>query len=142
MIREYKKGDEIAIAALEAECFYDPWSADAIIESANSGIRFFVFCEDEKTLGYVGLQTTLDEGYITNIAVTKKFRGRGIGRSLLSHLELMMEDLSLSFISLEVRESNTAAISLYTKMGYESDGVRPNFYENPRENAIIMTKRR
>ncbi|MBO7218166.1 MAG: ribosomal protein S18-alanine N-acetyltransferase [Clostridia bacterium] len=142
MIREYQKGDETAIAALEAECFSDPWSADAVIKSAGSGIRFFVFFEEGKILGYVGLQITLDEGYITNIAVTEKFRDRGIGKALLSHLDKLSEELSLSFISLEVRESNLSAIALYEKMGYSSDGIRPNFYENPRENAIIMTKRR
>lgn len=142
MIREYRKGDETAIAELEKECFSDPWSAEAILESAASRVRFFVFEEKEKIVGYVGLQTVLDEGYITNIAVSSAHRRKGIGKSLLNTLDKLAEELSLSFISLEVRESNLSAIELYTGAGYLSDGIRPNFYENPRENAIIMTKRR
>ena len=142
MIREYRKGDETAIAELEKECFSDPWSAEAILESAASRVRFFVFEENEKIVGYVGLQTVLDEGYITNIAVSSVHRRKGIGKSLLNTLDKLAEELSLSFISLEVRESNLSAIELYTGAGYLSDGIRPNFYENPRENAIIMTKRR
>lgn len=142
MIREYRSGDEIFIALLEKECFADPWSAEGVVSSAAEGVRFFVFEENDRILGYVGLQTVLDEGYITNIAVTKSARGKGIGKMLLQYLDSIAEDSSLSFISLEVRESNTAAISLYEKCGYESMGKRPSFYENPREDAIIMTKRR
>lgn len=142
MIREFLSGDEIFIALLEKECFAAPWSAEGVVSSAAEGVRFFVFEENDRILGYVGLQTVLDEGYITNIAVTKSARGRGIGKMLLQYLDSIAEDSSLSFISLEVRESNTAAISLYEKCGYESMGKRPTFYENPREDAIIMTKRR
>ena len=142
MIREYRKGDETAIAELEKECFSDPWSAEAVLESVASHVRFFVFEEDEKIVGYVGLQTVLDEGYITNIAVSSAHRRKGVGKALLNTLDKIAEELSLSFISLEVRESNLSAIELYTGAGYLSDGIRPNFYENPRENAIIMTKRR
>ena len=142
MIREYRKGDETAIAELEKECFSDPWSAEAVLESVASRVRFFVFEEDEKIVGYVGLQTVLDEGYITNIAVSSAHRRKGLGKALLNMLDKFAEELSLSFISLEVRESNLSAIKLYAAAGYLSDGIRPNFYENPRENAIIMTKRR
>ena len=142
MIREYRKGDETAIATLEKECFSEPWSSDAIVSSANEGILFFVYECENKIVGYVGLQTVLDEGYITNIAVTSSKRREGIGKALLENLDNVANSLSLSFISLEVRQSNTSAINLYTKMGYSVDGIRPNFYENPRENAIIMTKRR
>ncbi len=142
MIREYRKGDERAIAELEKECFRDPWSAEAVLESAASGVRFFVFEENAQIIGYVGLQTVLDEGYITNIAVSSAHRRKGVGKALLNTLDKTARELSLSFISLEVRESNLSAIELYTKTGYLSDGKRPNFYENPRENAIIMTKRR
>ncbi len=142
MIREFLSGDEKFIAELENECFADPWSAEGVVSSAAEGVRFFVFEENGRILGYVGLQTVLDEGYITNIAVTKSARGRGIGKMLLTHLDKVAEDSVLSFISLEVRESNTPAIGLYEKSGYENMGKRPAFYENPREDAIIMTKRR
>ena len=70
MIRDFAAGDEAAVAALERECFSEPWSENAIIESLNSGTLFFLFEEAEEILGYAGLQVVLDEGYVTNIAVT------------------------------------------------------------------------
>lgn len=142
MIREFLAGDEFFIAELEKECFSDPWSADAVISSVKEGVRFFLVEEEGVVLGYVGLQSVLDEGYITNIAVTKTARGKGLAKALLSELDKVAAQLSLSFISLEVRVGNRAAISLYEKCGYENVGIRPNFYDNPREDAIIMTKRR
>ena len=142
MIREFLAGDEFFIAELEKECFSDPWSADAVISSVKEGVRFFLVEEEGVVLGYVGLQSVLDEGYITNIAVTKTARGKGFAKALLSELDKVAAQLSLSFISLEVRVGNRAAISLYEKCGYENVGIRPNFYDNPREDAIIMTKRR
>ncbi len=142
MIRPYKRGDEVSIAALEKECFSEPWSAEAVNESAAEGVMFFVFEENGNIVGYVGLQTVLDEGYITNVAVSRDYRRRGIGKALIEALDQKADDIPLSFISLEVRESNTAAIFLYTSCGYENAGVRKGFYRNPRENAIIMTKRR
>ena len=84
----------------------------------------------------------LDEGYITNVAVKKDCRNCGIGKELLSKVDKKADALGLSFISLEVRQSNVAAISLYEKQGYKNEGVRKNFYKSPVENAIIMTKRR
>ncbi len=142
MIRPYKQGDEISIAALEKECFSEPWSAEDVAESAAEGVMFFVFEEGGKTVGYAGLQTVLDEGYITNVAVSRSHRRQGVGKALLEEFDKAAEKFSLSFISLEVRESNTAAIALYASCGYKNEGVRKDFYRDPRENAIIMTKRR
>ena len=99
-----------------------------------------MFEENGKVLGYAGLQMVLDEGYVPNIAVTKSARGRGIGKSLVGALISLAKDKGLAFISLEVRESNTPAISLYTKCGFKDFGKRKNFYQNPTEDAVIMTK--
>lgn len=140
MIREFLPGDEKSIAALETECFSSPWSQSAILQSLNNGTAFIVFEENGKVLGYAGLQMVLDEGYVTNIAVTKSARGRGIGKSLVGALISLAKDKGLAFISLEVRESNTPAISLYTKCGFKDFGKRKNFYQNPTEDAVIMTK--
>ena len=140
MIREFLPGDEKSIAALETECFSSPWSQAAILQSLNNGTAFIVFEENGKVLGYAGLQMVLDEGYVTNIAVTKSARGTGIGKSLVGALISLAKDKGLAFISLEVRESNTPAISLYTKCGFKDFGKRKNFYQNPTEDAVIMTK--
>ncbi len=140
MIRQFTLGDEKGIAALETECFSSPWSEKAVLESAAADTSFFVFSEEEKILGYAGLQIVLDEGYVTNIAVTKAARGKGIGENLVDALINFAKEKKLTFISLEVRESNVPAISLYTKCGFLEVGKRKNFYQNPTENAIIMTK--
>ncbi len=140
MIREFAQGDEKSIAALEIECFSSPWSEAAILESLGNSTAFLVFEESGKVLGYAGLQIVLDEGYVTNIAVTKPARGRGIGKSLVQSLISLAHEKELAFISLEVRQSNTPAISLYKKCGFKDFGKRKNFYQNPTEDAVIMTK--
>ena len=84
----------------------------------------------------MGLQIFSGEGYVTNVAVLPKFREKGIAKALIT--EQMKNDME--FITLEVRESSVPAINLYTKMGFENMGIRPKFYSNPTENAIIMTK--
>lgn len=140
MIRFFKQGDERDIAELEKECFSSPWSQNAILDSAKNDTDFFVCCENEKIVGYAGIQIVLDEGYVTNVAVTGSHRGNGIGGRLVDTLIRHGQEKNLSFISLEVRSSNFSAISLYSKRGFIEVGKRKNFYEKPTEDAIIMTK--
>lgn len=129
------------ISTLERVCFSEPWSEESILDAFKNGTKFFVAEENGKVLGYVGISCILDEGYITNVAVFPKERGRGIGTALLKRLFALASDISLSFISLEVRESNLAAISLYEKLGFKVEGKRKNFYREPQEDGLIMTKR-
>ena len=129
------------IADLEKICFSEPWSEDGILESYKNGTKFFVAIKNSQILGYVGISAVLDEGYITNIAVAKKYRKQGVASALIENLFLFAKQNSLKFISLEVRESNLPAVTLYNKFGFIKEGLRKIFYENPRENAIIMTKR-
>ena len=105
------------------------------------GVYFFIAQQNGSVLGYLGISVILDEGYITNIAVFPEFRKKGIASKLLEFLFDFAKQKELSFVSLEVRESNMPAISLYKKFGFENEGFRKNFYTNPKENAIIMTKR-
>ena len=139
MIRDFLPGDETAIARLEKECFSEPWSEKAITESLENGTFFFVFEEEGEILGYAGLQTVLDEGYVTNIAVTSNARKKGIGSALTEKIISFGKEKKLSFVTLEVRESNLAAISLYKKFGFKTVGKRKNFYTAPSEDALIMT---
>ena len=139
MIREFLKGDEIAIAGLEQECFADPWSKEAVLESAESGVLFLLFEEKGEILGYAGMQIVLDEGYVTNVAVNRNHRKKGIGIALVKGLISAARERELSFVSLEVRPSNTAAISLYSKLGFAEVGRRKNFYSHPTEDGLIMT---
>ncbi len=139
MIREFIFGDQKAIALLEEECFITPWSERAILDSYNNSTLFLLFEEEGEILGYVGLQIVLDEGYITNVAVTKKARKRGVGSALISRLKEVAKEKGLRFISLEVRKSNAAAIALYEKQGFKAAGLRKNFYSHPTEDGLIMT---
>ena len=142
-VRESKMDDSDAecIEGLEKMCFSAPWSKQALIESAENGTKFFIAEIYGKISGYIGINTVLDEGYITNIAVFPEYRKMGIGTALLAHTEEFAKNIGLSFITLEVRESNTAAISLYEKHGFKKQGQRKKFYINPTENALILTKR-
>ena len=131
-----------SIAQLEKECFGEcAWSENSLRESLQTdGASFFVALCDGKIAGYVGMNIVLDEGYITNVAVSGNFRRKGIADGLIARLDECMEQKKLSFISLEVRVSNSPAICLYEKNGYKNLGVRKNFYRLPTEDAYIMTK--
>ncbi len=140
LIRPYCKGDEVAIAQIEKECFSSPWSENAISEAIQNGAVFLVAEKCFDVVGYVSLNTALDEGYINNIAVKTESRRQGIAGRLLKALDREAKELKLSFLSLEVRKSNRNAILLYEKAGYKNVGARKNFYTKPTEDAIIMTK--
>lgn len=129
------------IARLEEVCFSTPWSEQSITDAYKTGTRFFVAEKNGAVLGYVGISAILDEGYITNIAVFPEYRNQGVATALLAKLFEFALDNNLSFISLEVRESNKSAISLYEKFDFAVEGKRKNFYTSPREDALIMTKR-
>lgn len=130
-----------ALAVLERQCFHAPWSEQSLREELEmAGTVFLVAVEDGKVLGYVGCQTVLDEGYITNVAVSPDARRRGIARALLCRLTDAAHKRGLAFVTLEVRASNAAAVALYAGQGYEKVGVRKGYYRNPEEDAILMTR--
>ena len=129
------------IAEIEKECFSDPWSQEALrSELSNEGAHFLTAIKNGEVAGYMGMHIVLDECYIANVAVKPSYRRQGIAESLLYTAEQTAIDKNCSFISLEVRVSNTPAISLYKKRGYISQGERKNFYSHPTENALIMTR--
>lgn len=129
------------IAELEKVCFSDAWSLETLLDAYKHGARFYV-CENKgQVLGYIGLNVVLDEGYITNVAVFPQYRRLGVATKILEEIFVLAEKDSLSFISLEVRKSNFSAISLYEKLGFKIEGERKRFYQNPIEDAYIMTKR-
>ncbi len=130
-----------SIARIEKECFSSPWSEEGLrSELTNEGAHFFTAKKNGKVAGYMGMHIVLDECYIANVAVSTDFRRKGIADALLHFAEETARDKGCSFISLEVRVSNSPAIKLYEKHGYISMGERKNFYSNPTENALIMTK--
>lgn len=128
------------IAALELQCFSAPWSETALRETMERENSLFLVAEcDGRLCGYVGSYYAADEGYITNVAVSGRFRRRGVGRALISTLKQKAKEKVLSLLTLEVRVGNLPAISLYESLGFENMGCRPKFYRNPTEDAYIMT---
>lgn len=125
------------VVNIENICFAHAWTrADLEAQLTLDTSHFAVATLDGNVVGYMGLQIFSGEGYVTNVAVLPDFRRMGIAKKLIEH-QLQNE---MSFITLEVRESNLPAIKLYESCGFENVGIRPKFYSNPTENAIIMTK--
>ncbi len=125
-----------AAAELEKACFSVPWSEENLREELGRGI-FLVAEQDDEVLGYAGCQTVLDEGYITNVAVSPHRRGEGIGYMLMCAMLERAKEKKLSFVTLEVRPSNLPAHSLYRKLKFEKVGVRKGFYQKPKEDAEL-----
>lgn len=133
------KNDIAEIANIEMLSFSTPWSENAISESMSAGTCFYVIRKNDTVAGYMGLSKIAGEGYVTNIAILPEYRQQGLGKLLLQYV-IENSISELEFISLEVRQSNTHAISLYKSFGFEKVGLRKRFYTNPLEDAIIMTK--
>lgn len=136
-----KESDAKDIAMLEKECFSLPWSENGILEAMAHNTVFFKALYKDEFAGYISVTAVAGEGYINNIAVFENTRGAGVGSLLLDRAVTFARKENLEFLSLEVRDSNAAAISLYSKLGFENEGVRRGFYENPKEDGIIMTRR-
>lgn len=128
-----------ALAAIERACFHAPWSENALREELGSGI-FLVAEMNGAAVGYVGCQTVMDEGYITNVATLPEYRRKGVGWSLVGALLSRAWAAGLSFVTLEVRASNAPAIALYEGLGFARVGVRRGFYNAPKEDAVLMTR--
>ncbi|MBQ1815684.1 MAG: ribosomal protein S18-alanine N-acetyltransferase [Ruminococcus sp.] len=129
------------VCKIEEACFAHPWSRQSVeSELANENSVFIVAVEGEKVIGYIGMSVVIDEGYIFNVAVNADFRRKGVGTALINELVTYGKKNNLCFITLEVRESNQAAISLYSDFGFIRVGERKNYYSDPAENAILMTK--
>ena len=127
------------VASIERACFHAPWSENALREELGGDNLFLVAEREGEAVGYVGCQTVLDEGYITNVAVRPDCRRQGIAAALLAALRARAEEKGLSFVTLEVRASNAPAIALYEGAGYVPVGTRRNFYRQPTEDAVLMT---
>ncbi len=136
-------GDHLnEVAELERICFSTPWSRNMLAEELENDCSAFLVALDDgdRVVGYAGIQVILDEGYIANIAVRPECRRNGIAQKLLRVFVDFAQAHQLAFLTLEVRASNTPAILLYGKNGFRSVGRRKNYYDFPKEDAIIMTR--
>ena len=130
------------VADLERVCFSTPWSRNMLAEELDNACSAFLVAldGDDSVAGYAGLLVIADEGYITNVAVRPESRRGGVAGQLLDVFLKFAAANGLAFLTLEVRESNYAAIALYGSRGFRSVGRRKNYYEHPKEDAIIMTR--
>lgn len=131
------------VAALERECFVHPWRQEDIEESFNNpAYQFFVCRDDEKkTVGYISYYQIRDEAFVNNVCVTADCRRQGIGRKLVRRAQESAEQNGASFLSLEVRSKNEAAVSLYESEAFEVEGIRRRYYSEPEDDAFLMTHR-
>ena len=124
-------------------CFSMPWSIESIEGEINNPLAKYIVARDEDSnlvVGFVGIWIVVGEGSITNIAVHPDYRKQGIGAKLLESLINLCTHLDCSLINLEVRASNYPAQNLYEKYGFVVDGLRKGYYEDNKEDAILMTK--
>ena len=129
------------IAELEKLCFADPWSERSVAsELENPYALWLVACKDDRVVGYVGSQSAIDEADMMNIAVHPDFRRLGIAEQLVVALCGRLSEKDIHALMLEVRASNEPAKALYQKLGFTQVGRRPNYYRNPKEDALILRK--
>lgn len=128
---------------LERICFSRPWSRKMLAEELENECAAFLVAEEPQTgkvAGYAGLLVVADEGYITNVAVFPEYRRRGVAGQIIAVFDSFARGSHLSFLTLEVRPSNAAAVALYESFGFSEAGRRKNYYDLPKEDAMILTK--
>lgn len=140
-IRRIRREDVPDVAELERKIFSDAWSERAIMETLEQKQTMLLSAyEDKKLVGYVILYYVLEDGEIARIAVDDPYRRKGVASRMLRELEILCKDNGVSKLLLDVRESNAAAYSFYEKQGFTRDGFRRNYYSDPVENAVLMSR--
>ena len=141
-VRPMTYEDVEEVWSIEEESFNVPWTkADFQREMAENKLAvYFVACVDGKIAGYAGMWHIVNEGHITNVAVSEKYRGQGLGILLMEALFEECVKREMIGITLEVRVSNIAARNLYEALGFQEEGIRKNYYEHDHEDALIMWK--
>ena len=129
------------VAALEAACFSDPWSAQILSNELQNELSLWLVAKDVDTvLGYVGSQSVLDEADMMNLAVAEAARRQGIAGALVRELICRLKEKGIRCLTLEVRASNNPAQKLYASLGFVQTGRRPRYYVKPTEDALILRK--
>jgi ribosomal-protein-alanine N-acetyltransferase len=132
--------DITAIAAIEQEAFSSPWTTEAFTNELMNNLfaRYMVMEYGGEIIGYGGMWIIMDEAHVTNIAVRSDFRGQGLGHRLLLELQRTAVFFGAAKMTLEVRVTNEIAQRLYRRHGFEPSGIRPKYYSDNNEDALIM----
>ena len=140
-IREMTLDDVEQVHHLEESIFSIPWSKTSFESSIKGKDTLFIVAEkEERIVGYLGMYIFSEEADISNVAVSKEYRRQHIANRLLEYIFVQAKARGVKNVTLEVRETNVAAIKLYESMGFCEAGIRKNYYKNPTENALIMWK--
>ena len=140
-IRAMQAEDLEAVVRTESQIFSRPWSRIGFEDALRQKETIYLVAyEKDKLAGNCGQLQSYDEADITNVAVVEKFRKKGVATELLEQLFLRGYERGIENFTLEVRVGNAPAIHLYEKLGFERSGIRQNFYEKPKEDALIMWK--
>ncbi len=128
------------LAELEQICFSDPWSESSLHYALSDSLCLWLMAVDDSgtIFGYAGSQLIIDEASIMNVAVAPQARQQGIGTMVLTELLHALAKRGAESVTLEVRRTNTPAKALYSTLGFVQVGCRPNYYDNPREDALIL----
>ena len=139
-IRPLEDRDVDAMCAIEHLCFAMPWSKESILHDLHENVcaRYLVLTVDGVLAAYAGMWLIIDEAHVTNVAVHPDYRGRGYGERILRALMDLARENLMGLMTLEVRRSNTVAQSLYHKVGFIDVGYRKRYYEDNKEDALIM----
>ena len=138
-LRLMEQNDLETVALLESEAFHDAWNVNMLAEEmANPMTTYLVMEKQDKIVGYAGFWLVAGEAQITRVAIFKSARGQGLGNYLTAELLAKAWELGADAVTLEVREHNEVAQKAYLKNGFKAAGVRPNYYEDTHEGAVIM----
>ncbi len=140
IIRDICLDDLDQIMILEKNCFSVPWSRDSFEnEIEKNNLAHYIVLEiDGVIVGYGGAWYIVDEGHITNVAIHNDYRKQGLGKKLVQEMIEKARKANINHMTLEVRKSNIPAITLYERMGFKIAGVRPKYYTDNKEDALIM----
>lgn len=142
-VRRMKEADLAGVLFVERACFSEPWSEKVYRETLALPYAFYYVAEEEgRIVGTAGLQVIAGEGEISNVAVLPEMRRRGTAAAILDRLLAEAEASGVTDFTLEVRAGNRPAIALYEGFGFREEGRRPGFYEHPKEDALILWKRK
>lgn len=133
------EADLPVIVDIETTAFYDAWNESMLRNELSNELTTYLVMESEgKIIGYAGFWLVAGEAQVTRVAVLEELRGLGLGTRLTAALVNKAWELGAEAVTLEVRESNVAAQRAYLTCGFASEGIRPNYYEDNHENAVIM----
>ena len=137
--RAMNEADIPALVAMEATAFYDAWNENMLRNELQNELTTYLVMESEgKIIGYAGFWLVAGEAQVTRVAIAEALRGQGLGTRLTAVMVNKAWELGAEAVTLEVRESNLAAQKAYLTCGFASEGIRPNYYEDNHENAVIM----